>query len=1115
MKLSDLSGAGELSAEQGDVEIKGLTADSREAGEGFLFAAIAGTKTDGTRFIEDALSKGAAALLVASGVEVNPSRTVPIIYDPNPRAKLARMAAAFYARQPKTVVAVTGTNGKTSVAAFSRQIWEKLGRRAASLGTVGIVSPLGEKPLAHTTPDPVALHKMLAELADAEVDVLALEASSHGLEQYRLDGVKLAAGAFTNITRDHLDYHDSFQSYFNAKLRLFRNLLEPGAAAVINADQPEAADVAGIAALQRLDVFTVGRFGGRLKLTGAERDGLAQRLTLRYGGKTHAVRLPLAGDFQASNALIAAGLVLATGGDAYAVFAALESLKGAKGRLELAGYTPSGAPIFIDYAHTPDALRKALEVLKPYTAGDLVVVFGCGGDRDRGKRPQMGAIAAKLASRVYVTDDNPRSEEPAAIRAEILASAPRAIEIGERKTAIAEAMASLKAGDVLLIAGKGHETGQIIGSETIPYSDHEAVAAALEVLKAEAAAAVAAAKVEEAADAAQPKALAPILPEARAFDAPLKRKKLQDALSEAAEAAEKAAEAPKAALSPLQPVERAFDRPLPRKQETDVPASAPPASSGTAKELAPPLPANRAFDTPLPRKELAEPDSQPGIPASSQPDLLWSFKEIVAATSGSLQGMAPDGANGVSIDSRTLAPGDLFIAIKGERNDGHEYVTSALRHEAAAAIVSKEYFGAAGPLIRVGDTLKALEALGRAARARTNAKIIAVTGSVGKTSTKEMLRLALMASCTETEKEAETTSDSRSVNGAKTAVHASDKSYNNLWGVPLSLARMPAASRYGIFEIGMNHAGEITPLTRMVRPHIAIVTTVAPVHLEFFPDVDAIAVAKAEIFLGLEPGGVAIINRDIRQYALLLKKAKEAGAGEIISFGEYPSADARLVKVILEADRSIVTASVFGEPLTYEIGSPGKHLVFNSLAVLAAVKKAGADAAKAAAALAKFKMPDGRGVRETFDLAGGQVLLIDESYNANPASMRAALAVLGQVPRNAFTRRIAVLGDMLELGHGSKDLHAGLKDAIDEAGIDVVFACGKNMQALYDELPEGKRGAYGATSEDLKTTLLTSVMSGDAVMIKGSLGSRMGLLVGALREHLQALADPAGKRAAQ
>jgi UDP-N-acetylmuramoyl-L-alanyl-D-glutamate--2,6-diaminopimelate ligase len=478
VRLGDLLPETTLDARQATIDITGIAADSRKVKPGFLFVAIAGAKADGAHFAKQAAAAGALVVAAEQRPEGLPSHIVFVPVS-NARRALALAAAEFFPRQPGTIAAVTGTSGKTSVAAFTRQIWTALGFQAASIGTIGVVSPRGEKYGSLTTPDPVDLHRTLDQLAGEGVTHLALEASSHGLDQNRLDGVRIAAGAFTNLSRDHLDYHPTIEAYLAAKLRLFDTLIAPGGTAVIDVDDCYAGQVVEAAKKRGLKIMTVGERGSDIKLVGGAIDGFAQVVTLAHGGKTYKVKLPLVGSFQVQNAAVAAGLAIATGAEPARVFAALEKLTGAKGRLELAG-SKNGAPIFIDYAHKPDALAKALAALRPYASGRLVVVFGAGGDRDAGKRPIMGRIAAENADRVIVTDDNPRSEQPAAIRAAILAAAKGATEIGDRSEAIRKAIAELKSGDVLLIAGKGHETGQIISGHTVPFSDHEAVAAALQ-----------------------------------------------------------------------------------------------------------------------------------------------------------------------------------------------------------------------------------------------------------------------------------------------------------------------------------------------------------------------------------------------------------------------------------------------------------------------------------------------------------------------------------------------------------------------------------------------------------------------------------------------------------
>jgi UDP-N-acetylmuramoyl-L-alanyl-D-glutamate--2,6-diaminopimelate ligase len=463
-----------------NTEIVGLTCDSRKVEPGFLFAAIPGTRADGRAFIPEALARGARAILAPPGTALDgPDRSVAVVNVENPRRQYALMAARFFGRQPTTIAAVTGTNGKTSTVAFLRQIWTCLGWPAASLGTLGIIAPGVEVAGSLTTPDPVDLHKSLKRLADDGIDCLAMEASSHGLAQYRLDGVALTAAAFTNLTRDHLDYHGTVESYLKAKLRLFADILPSTGTAVINVGAPYAEAVEAACRRRGQRVIAYGSRGRDIRLVKAVPEGDGQRLTLVVMGREATIDLPLAGAFQAENAFAALGLAIACGADVGAATSALSRLDGVPGRLQRIGRHANGAPVFVDYAHTPDALRTVLNALRPHAAGRLVVVFGCGGDRDPGKRPEMGHIADQLADTVIVTDDNPRREDAAEIRRQILAGAPGAHEIADRGQAIRAAVRVLNRGDVMVVAGKGHERGQIVGDEVRPFDDAEVVRAAL------------------------------------------------------------------------------------------------------------------------------------------------------------------------------------------------------------------------------------------------------------------------------------------------------------------------------------------------------------------------------------------------------------------------------------------------------------------------------------------------------------------------------------------------------------------------------------------------------------------------------------------------------------
>ncbi len=956
-----------------DVEVVGVASDSRKIRAGYVFVAVPGSVSDGMNFVQSAVKNGAVAVVGEAPKPTDLPSNIIYMRVPSARRILALIAAAIHSRQPETIVAVTGTAGKTSVADFVRQIYIFLGKEAGSVGTIGIITSKGAAYGSLTTPDPVGLHETLNRLSGAGITHMAMEASSHGLDQCRLDGVRLSAAAFTNLGRDHLDYHTTMDEYLAAKLRLFDTLMKPGQPVVINADGDRSADVITAAFTRGLKIFSVGEEGLDLKILSIERENFAQILNVEYLDETYRITLPLVGEFQAGNALVAAGLAIVTGCDAKQVFKALEHIKGVKGRLEHVGNV-GNAPVFIDYAHKPEALSHALQAVKPFTKGKLVLVFGCGGDRDTGKREIMGRIAAKEADLVIITDDNPRNEDPASIRAAILKASPGAIEIGDRAEAIAYAVNQLKTGDCLIIAGKGHETGQIIGSEILPFSDQDIAFAAI----------------------------------------------------------------------------------------------------------------GKAF-----RHAKPKPVAKPVMAENS----LWTPDAIVKATGATHTGDKLQPVNGVSIDTRTLQKGDLYIAIKGDSLDGHDYVEKAFENGAAGAVILKNHkskfknTASKNAVFTVPDTLKAMEQLGVAARERTKAQIIAVTGSVGKTSTKEALLHIL---------------------SRQGHTHASIASYNNHWGVPLTLARMPQTTEFGIFEIGMSAAGEITPLSNFVRPHVALITTVEAVHLAQFKNIEGIADAKSEIFAGLEKGGISILPRDNPHYERLHKHASKAKSVRIISFGEHEKADVRLLKFSMQANGSTIEAKVNGTDVTYKIGAPGRHMIINSLGILASVQALGGDLALASLALADFKPAVGRGTQINLSIKNGCFTLLDESYNANPASMKAAFDVLGQIETGKRGRRIAIIGDMLELGKDAADLHEALKKPLTESAIDLVLACGPLSKHLFDALPPSMRCFYAENSEMLEAGALKIIRAGDVVMVKGSNGSKMGRIVTALKENYSEIQDNKG-----
>ncbi|MDU8943088.1 UDP-N-acetylmuramoyl-L-alanyl-D-glutamate--2,6-diaminopimelate ligase [Ovoidimarina sediminis] len=469
------------------IEVTGLSVDSRSVRAGEVFAALPGVNAHGARFAADAAKAGAAAILTdRDGARIARGAlgeaAIPVIVTEDPRQALAFAAALWFGQQPEAVVAVTGTNGKTSVSAFTRQLWNAMGIEAVNIGTTGVEGSF-LAPMLHTTPEPITLHRILAEVAAEGIDHAVMEASSHGLDQRRLDGVRLVAAGFTNFSQDHLDYHETFEAYFAAKAGLFDRVLPEDGTAVVNTDDPMGPEVVAIAEGRGCDILTVGRDNDAALCLIAQRfDVTGQELRFSWNGEARQVRLPLIGGFQAENALVAAGLTIASGCAPSEVFEALPMLTTVRGRMQLAATRDNGAAVFVDYAHTPDALATAIRALRPHVMGRLIVVFGAGGDRDRGKRPLMGEAVAKHADIAIVTDDNPRSEDPAEIRAAILAACPGAREIGDRAEAILRGVDMLEQGDALLIAGKGHETGQTVGDTVYPFDDVEQASVAVAAL---------------------------------------------------------------------------------------------------------------------------------------------------------------------------------------------------------------------------------------------------------------------------------------------------------------------------------------------------------------------------------------------------------------------------------------------------------------------------------------------------------------------------------------------------------------------------------------------------------------------------------------------------------
>ncbi len=911
-------------------KISDVTERVSEVKEGSAFFAIKGTKVDGADFIPIAIEKGVSAIVADHEIKAD----IPVRVVADVRRELAMACSLLWPSENLKKVAVTGTNGKTSTVYFVQQLMNLCAVKAVSLGTIGIDGLGGHMDGAMTTLPPKELAQTLAKLQADGVQVVAMEASSHGLDQGRLVGQKLVAGAFTNLTRDHLDYHKTFENYFDAKKNLFSEVLSAGSTAVLNADIPEYDTLKKLAETHGEKIISYGTNGETLCLIKQEPTENGQRITFEVEGEKIVVEIPIFGDFQAMNLMAAMGLCRALGANWTDLTKALPSLKAPAGRLELIGKTPNGALVFVDYAHTPDGLEHVLNSLRAHTKNHLVCLFGCGGDRDKGKRPQMGKIANDLADIVYVTDDNPRSENPTTIRSEILAACPKGIEEKTRAEAIRHAVADLKEGDVLILAGKGHESGQKIGDVEFPFNDR--------------------------------------------IEAELALKNL-------------------------------MGRPLWQAQELQM-----------------------VFGTDIPQ-----------------------YINV----------------HGVTFNSKEVRPGDLFIALTGGARDGHEFVKDAVMAGASACVVNHPlaYIPEEKQIV-VLDTKEALFALARFSRMRTIAQVIAVTGSSGKTTVKEMLGSCL------------------SVQG-KTFITKAN--LNSNLGVPLTLANMPSNTEYAVIEMGISHPEEMAELSDFVRPDVSIITNILPAHQEFFKTLEMTAMEKAHVFDFQNKNGTAVINADTSMAKILLDQAVIAGVRRLVKFGEKEGVDCQLKHVSAQSKGQKVKAMLFGEQIEFQMNFIGEHYALDAVAVLGVVDAVGASVHQAVQTLETLTPLAGRGKTEEIVLNGQKIILIDDSYNANPGSMKAAIQMLGLYSG----RKIAVLGDMLELGEEAEKNHLDLASILEQNGIQGVFVTGPLMKKMIEVLPTNIQRFWSETPEKVLESLNGFVREGDIILVKSSHGTGLYRLV--------------------
>ena len=929
LKLSGIETKGTLPP------VTGVALKAGEIKKGYIFVALKGAQKDGADFVAEAVKNGAALVLAERPIE----STIPVIVASDLRKKVSVLASLMYPSNNIIKVAVTGTNGKTSTVFYVQQLLNALGIKTASLGTIGV--DMGDKHFggSMTTPDTVTLNQTLNQLESDGVRVVALEASSHGLDQGRLKGLSFKAGAFTNLTQDHLDYHQTMTAYLEAKQKLFSECVESGGLAILNADVPEFEVLRETAKNKGLRIISYGKNGEELRLLSQKPCVDGQEIVFNAFGQQQVLKIQIVGDFQVMNLLAAIGLCTGAGARIEDLIPLLPKLKAPAGRIEAMGTLPNGASVFVDYAHTPDAVERVLRSLRDHTTGKLVCLMGCGGDRDKTKRPLMGSAADKWADKVYVTDDNPRSENPADIRRAILEACPKGKEYDNREIAIHEAIHALGSKDVLVIMGKGHEAGQTIKGVT--YAMDDRVEAKLAILN-----------------------------------------------------------------------------------ETQKP--------------------------------------------------VWSAEDLTLALSVKVPNRIA--AYGLSIDTRTLKLGDLFIALNGEKTDGHAYVKKAVELGAAVCLVTHLVPEVpADKQIVVSDTIEALETLARYRRMRCNTMIIGVTGSSGKTTTKEMIKACL---------------------SAQGPTHATQGNFNNQIGVPLTLATMPENTRFAVVEMGMNHAGELMHLSHLVRPDVTIITSIGAAHREFFPREEDVARAKSEIFDCQNRQGVAVLKRTDKFYDFLKQAALGQGIQHIVSFGPNQTADWYLSAMEADETGTQVICTHGGNQYQFHLAFWGAHFAEDALGTLAVVDAVGGDISVAIEALQKIAPAAGRGIGYKVQIGEKQVTLIDDAYNANPSSMKASVEALGLRPAN---RKVAVLGDMLELGDLAETMHGNLAEILVQNHIGKVYLVGTLMQALWNKLSPEMQGAITSTATDMIPILKQELQDGDVVLIKASHGTGLGVIIQELK----------------
>ena len=900
--------------EKKKIKITGLSTDSREVKKGHIFFAIRGNKINGEKFIKDAVKKGASTIVCSSNSNYKNNKIL-VIKRKNIRNFVSEVSSRFYKSKPKNVIAVTGTNGKTSVADFFYQILSLNNVPAASIGTLGIKYKKKILKSGLTSPDTISIHKYLQFLKKNEIDNVIIEASSHGLDQDRLHHINFKAAIFTNFSQDHLDYHKNMTSYLNAKLILFKKILKKNSRIISDKNINEYLVLKKIAKNRGLNLIEIVKIIKKIKITS----------------------LNEMSEFKIKNLAMAVVAAKLCGLKEKKIFKSLKKIKDVDGRLELARQFSNNIKVFIDYAHTPDALLKVLQSLERQYGKDISLVFGCGGDRDKKKRSLMAKIANNYSKKVYVTDDNPRNEDPKKIRNEITKNINpnKCFNIGNRAEAIKKAIKNSEPNEVVLIAGKGHEEKQIYKKKILYTSDKQIV----KNLK-------------------------------------LKIKVL-----------------PKNAKNYLQ---------------------------------------NKSI-----------------------------FKKIIG-------NIKIDNFEGLSVDSRIVKRNNLFLTIKGKNNDGNKFIPDALKKGAKYIVSSKVLKKYKNKTIRVKNEIRFLNQFAKLKRKNSTAKIIAITGSAGKTSLKDLIKELLQ-------------------NFENT--HSSPKSFNNHFGVPISLSNLSADDKYGIFEVGMSKMGEINNLSKLIQPHIGIITNIGEAHLENFKNIYGIAKAKAEIIDNIKEHGTIILNRDDKFFSYLKKKAKSRKL-KIVTFGKNKISDIHPLRT--NRDKGLV--KIFLKMNNKKIDLEIKNInIYNVLASLAVIEELNYNLNDIKKIFKNYEPTEGRGKTHIISRYNKKFKLIDESYNANPLSVKNAINSFDLIKKEKY-KKYLILGDMLELGRNSENYHKDLSKVINKSNIDKVFIKGEKTLFTYKNLNKNKQGNILQNKDDIDLVLSDIIKNNDYLMIKGSNATGLNIL---------------------